>query len=122
MARTSKTTIFCFAILHLGVFTLGLIGGAYESIDSVRFLFNEVNFKDLVDQCDAHGGSIVIPVDMKMQALLLGLQNQSSRYPMPYDLWSQRAQHSKPDVRFVDYVFGRAGTRQNQREEGLRRP
>jgi len=105
--------------LRVGVFTLGLIGGAHESIDSVRFLFDKLNFKELVDQCDAHGGSIVIPVDMKMQALLLGLQNQSSRYPMPYDLWSQRAHHSDPDVSPFSILLYSMGWGSRNRERSV---
>lgn len=75
-----------------------MIGGAHETPESVRTLFNSVNFDDVVAQCDANGGSIVIAVDMKMQGLILGLQNQSSRHPIPYDLWSQREEHSLPEV------------------------
>lgn len=78
-----------------------MIGGGHETPQSVRFFFNNINFDDVVAQCDANGGEIVIAVDMKMQGLICGLQNQSSINPVPYDLWSQRERHSEDDVSFT---------------------
>lgn len=90
----------------VGVFLLAMIGGGHETPESVRFLFDSINFDDVVAQCDANGGEIVIAVDMKMQGLICGLQNQSSLNPMPYDLWSQRECHSEEEVRFSRLVNG----------------
>ena len=76
-----------------------MIGGAHETVERVRQLFNSVAFLEVFAQCEANGGEIVLTLDMKMQGLALGLQNQSALYPMPYDLWSQRSARSKEHVR-----------------------
>ena len=101
MLSVAALHCWSYGILCTGVFALGLFPGVHESIDSVRFAFDRLNFDDLVEQCERHGGEIIMPVDMKMQGLALGLQNQSAIYPMPYDLWSQRTKHSEPEVSFA---------------------
>ena len=60
-----------------------MIGGDHDSVESVRRLFNSVGFPEVVAHCEANGGEIVLSIVMKMQGLVLGLQNQSALYPMP---------------------------------------
>lgn len=81
-------------------FIVALLPGASETFETIRLLFNSQHFQELIEQCKKCPGDkpaeITLPLDGKMQNMVLGIGTHASRYPSPYNLFSQSKQHSRP--------------------------
>jgi hypothetical protein len=105
----------------LRTFVLGLIPGAKESVQTVQFIFNSVNLPDLVRECapQQHNIQLISPVDMKMASLMLGIDQNSSTFPLVYNLWSPFSRRSKPTVlRTVETALSAYQSRQKALQSG----
>jgi hypothetical protein len=82
-----------------------IVAGAKETVGSVRFLFNSVDFGALISECEAQQIRLVSPVDMKMASLMLGIDQNSSTFPLVYNLWSPFYKQSKPEVSIFEHTY-----------------
>ena len=99
---------------------VGLIAGAKETFESVRFLIDRYDFvairELLPDACD-----IVGPNDMKVAALCVGIGPSGSRYPQASTIFSPYRGMSLPDVwRTPKMVLDRLEERRKEEEKSGR--
>lgn len=80
----------------LRVYCLGLLEGAKESHESVRWLFDSL--ESLCSLPEAFPNAIItLPLDHKMQNFATGIMEGGCRYPEVHTHWSPWPQHSRPD-------------------------
>jgi len=79
-------------------YIIAMLPGGKETFESVRLLFDSVNFRDLFQQCTDYHGEVTAPNDGKMQNLMLGVGQHSSTFPSVYNLSSQNRLRSEPQI------------------------
>jgi hypothetical protein len=85
---------------------LSIVPGAKESFESIRLIFDPIEFKTLYAMSLTYKFEVLWPNDGEMQNMLLGLQNHSSFHPSPYSLFSQYSSRNQPDiVRTVETIL-----------------
>lgn len=102
----------------LRVYCLGLLEGAQESHDSVRWLFD--SHDSLCSLTDAFPHAMIcLALDGKMQNKTMGLMDAGCRFPEVRTHWSPWEQHSKPhEERTVTSVIADYEAREAARREG----
>ena len=79
-------------------YVLALAHGCKESFESVRLVFDLLPWSQLLDLLPVEA-QVVLPVDMKMAATVLGIGSVGSANPVVWSMWSPFTAHSQPSVR-----------------------
>jgi hypothetical protein len=75
-----------------------MLPGAKESWDSLKVIFNPIDFKPVYFMSMKYNFSVIWPNDGKMQNFMLGLQSHSSFHPSPYSFYSQYTDHDESHI------------------------
>lgn len=102
----------------LRVWCIGLLEGAKEDHDSVRWLFD--THESLCQLPEAFPYAMIsLPLDHKMQNFATGIKGGGCRFPEVHTHWSQWPQHSKPEEeRTVQTVLDDYEAREAAANEG----
>ncbi|MEE8114436.1 MAG: hypothetical protein V3T23_08775, partial [Nitrososphaerales archaeon] len=96
-------------------FILAMLVGAKESFASIRVLFDQIDWKSLLDVLPTSQCEWVLPMDMKTGAYALGVGPIGSAFPSPYSLWSPYPKYSKPDsLRSIDRILAQNTLREKR--------
>ena len=78
-------------------FLVALAPGMKESFANVRLIFDCLDWVEFFRMCENHGIHVWVPVDCKMENILLGIGPHSSTFPSSRSHWSKNFEKSKPD-------------------------
>jgi len=78
------------------IIILSMLVGVKESFDTIRTLFDCIEWEELLQLLPLTRVEWVIPMDMKTAAFAVGVGPIGSIYPSVYNLWSMYEKHSAP--------------------------